>query len=276
MKSRSSLICLAIPILTLLLTVGCVAAPIVPTTPSQKVRTLREDPPAGYEDIGPIVGQHGSACAVLSVLGESGTYESAYADLKNQTAAMGGHAVRIDAHQPNSTPPVPFLCADLRWVIIGVAYRDPERAPLQPGRPGANGHPELPAGTPAEKAVRLDTETLWQAWAARGTASCADARTLLESDAGCKGQACSAPIVLSAGYLRACSPSPDDRIVIHQLRKAWTSEAGEGSSACLVELYRAARDPKLIPSLSPRCPGEGKTEAFLRDAIKGKAAGGEL
>lgn len=126
----------------------------------------------------------------------------------------------------------------------------------------------------AEKA-RMEAElathyqALWDVWvSAHASDSCASALALLNSDSDCAGAVCTAPLRLSGGYQQACNIDATSRIAMHRLRSRWETEAAAGASSCLLEVFRAAQNTTSPVTISPRCTGEGKTEAALRDAVR--------
>ena len=73
--------------------------------------------------LGPVEGNSGSGCAGFGTIG---TYETAEADLRNRTAAMGGDYAQIQAVFPPHDTGAP--CPDNRMSIRGVAYKTSEPA----------------------------------------------------------------------------------------------------------------------------------------------------
>lgn len=103
---------------------GCsAAAPPQLTAEGRKVKAQKAEPPAGAEEVGPVSGVHGDGCGGF---GSLGTYEGAYAELKNAAAAMGANFVRIDIveapHQRDRN------CYDNTYTLRGVAFIVPETA----------------------------------------------------------------------------------------------------------------------------------------------------
>jgi hypothetical protein len=114
MRSRLSYL-LVIPMMALA-ACGATAAAVVPSPGAATVKVTKADPQGGCSEVGPIEGIHGSGCGSF---GRAGTYEGAYATLKNEAVAKGANYVRIDQQiQPHSEAG----CFDQRFVIRGVAF----------------------------------------------------------------------------------------------------------------------------------------------------------
>ena len=121
---------------------GC-AAPTHPPQLSLQGRTVRVGkvlPPSSARVLGPVEGNSGSGCAGFGTIG---TYETAEADLRNRTAAMGGDYALIQAVFPPHDTGAP--CPDNRMSIRGVAYKTGEQA----AEPAASA-PSPPAATPCD------------------------------------------------------------------------------------------------------------------------------
>lgn len=96
---------------------GCLAS--VPSVSSRgnSVRTGRGDPGPDYMELGSITATHGSGCGGF---GAKGSYDGAYALMRNRASERGANYVRIDFESaPHSTP----SCFDNEYVLRGVAYR---------------------------------------------------------------------------------------------------------------------------------------------------------
>ncbi len=110
----------------LALTVALTAC-MTPRPPAQlsaqgtAVHVGRTHPSPNARVLGPVEGESGSGCAGFGTIG---TYETAEADLRNRTAAMGGDYVEIQAIAPPHDTGT--QCPDNRMVIRGVAYKTVE------------------------------------------------------------------------------------------------------------------------------------------------------
>ena len=114
---------------------GCAAAIPELTADAERVRIQKGDAPRGYAEIGPVSAIHGSGCGGF---GERGSYEGAYAVLKNRAAELRADFVRIDvAVEPHPTP----QCFVNEYAIRGVAYRRSAR------RPAAGDGANIPRGS---------------------------------------------------------------------------------------------------------------------------------
>jgi Domain of unknown function (DUF4156) len=97
---------------------SCEAAPVAVAPEAKQVTVAKADPPAGSREIGPLEVTHGRGCGGF---GERGTYESAMAELRNETAQKGGNYVQImtmtEPHTSTSS------CFDNRFIIRGVVFQ---------------------------------------------------------------------------------------------------------------------------------------------------------
>jgi hypothetical protein len=123
---------------TALLIAGC-AAPRPPAQLNKQGSTVRVGkarPSSNARELGPVEGESGNGCAGFGTIG---TYESAEADLRNRTAAMGGdYAAIVTVLPPHDTG---TQCPDNRMLIRGVAYKTSEA-------PAATIASALPAAPP--------------------------------------------------------------------------------------------------------------------------------
>jgi hypothetical protein len=87
------------------------------------VHVGKERPASSATALGYVEGDSGSGCAGFGTIG---TYETAEADLRNRTAAIGGDYAQIVAVLPPHDTGAP--CPDNRMVIRGMAYRMGESA----------------------------------------------------------------------------------------------------------------------------------------------------
>jgi hypothetical protein len=96
------------------------------------VRVGKAPPSSSARVLGPVEGNSGSGCAGFGTIG---TYETAEADLRNRTAAMGGDYAQIQAVFPPHDTGAP--CPDNRMSIRGVAYKtsEPAAGPAAPCDP---------------------------------------------------------------------------------------------------------------------------------------------
>jgi len=77
----------------------------------------KAEPPGECKEVGPVSVQHGNGCGLY---GKRGTYEGAYAALKNKAATMRADYVRMDAlNEPHGLP----NCYVNTYEISGVAFR---------------------------------------------------------------------------------------------------------------------------------------------------------
>jgi hypothetical protein len=141
-----------------LLVMGCVAKTPVVSPAGQRVQVSKNDPPRGFVEIGPITVRHGHGCGGV---GKKGTYEGAYAALRNEAGRLGAHYVRIDiASRPHHIPD----CRLNRYKLSGVAFRrtsEPRKTP--PPRPAAaaevhRAQPVLPPPSAPEEVAAEDVE----------------------------------------------------------------------------------------------------------------------
>jgi uncharacterized protein DUF4156 len=120
---------------------GC-AAPRPPAQLSKQgsvVRVGKERPSPGARELGPVEGESGNGCAGFGTIG---TYDTAEADLRNRTAAMGGdYAVIVTVLPPHDTG---TQCPDNRMILRGVAYKTVAPAAVS-SAPVLSGPPAAPA-----------------------------------------------------------------------------------------------------------------------------------
>ncbi len=124
---------------TALLIAGCAAPRPAAQLNKQgsTVRVGKARPSPTARELGPFEGESGNGCAGFGTIG---TYESAEADLRNRTAAMGGdYAAILTVLPPHDTG---TQCPDNRMLIRGVAYKTSEP-------PAVSSAPALPAAPPA-------------------------------------------------------------------------------------------------------------------------------
>jgi hypothetical protein len=96
---------------------SCEAAPVAVAPEAKQVTVAKADPPPGSREIGPLEVRHGSGCGGF---GEKGTYESAMAELRNQTAQKGGNYVQI---MTMTEPHSEHGCFDNRFIVRGVVFQ---------------------------------------------------------------------------------------------------------------------------------------------------------
>jgi hypothetical protein len=97
--------------------VSCVAAPIPLSPEASQVRIGKSDAGEGYLEVGAITATHGGGCGAY---GSRGTYEGAYAILKNKAATLGADYVQIfTMSEPHPTGG----CFVNAYTITGTAYR---------------------------------------------------------------------------------------------------------------------------------------------------------
>jgi len=130
--------------LVALFVAGCaVPKPAVLSAQGSAVH-LGKSQPANARPLGPVVGQSGSGCAGFGTIG---TYETAEADLRNRTAAMGGDYAEIQ----RVTPPhdTGTQCPENRMIIQGFAFKTVQAEPAvsAPPAPSASAAPPAPAAT---------------------------------------------------------------------------------------------------------------------------------
>lgn len=110
---------------------GCATVPVngtnstsapTPLVGVASVRVAKSDAPLDFVEVGPIDVSDGEGCGVF---GTRGTYEAAYALLKQKAAARGADYVQIMDIQE------PYLsgnCAVNTYLITATLYRSPELA----------------------------------------------------------------------------------------------------------------------------------------------------
>jgi len=79
-------------LLSLLILVSCVAKPVPLGNQALQIRTGKFDPGEEYVEVGPITATHGGGCGIY---GSTGSYEGAYALLKNKATTLGADYVQI-------------------------------------------------------------------------------------------------------------------------------------------------------------------------------------
>jgi len=121
------LLCFSVLTLSLF---GCAtAAPVVETRPAratlvgaESVRVAKDDAPAEYVEVGPVEVVHGDGCGAM---GKKGTYEGAYALLKQKAVSKSADYVQImSMRQPSATD----RCWVNEFAIVATLYRSPELA----------------------------------------------------------------------------------------------------------------------------------------------------
>lgn len=104
--------------------------------------TLSEHaPPPGLVEAGRVHAQSGKGCGFT---GESGSREDAEDALRNQAFALHASFVQITGSR---SPQPNHQCLEHEYVLDGVAYREPEKAPPAPA-PAATPAPPRPAALP--------------------------------------------------------------------------------------------------------------------------------
>jgi len=103
-----------------LLACGGPAATTPISAAGKRVKVLKGDPAGSCEELGPVSVTHGNGCGGF---GEAGTYDGAYALLKNEAGARGANYVRIDATR---RPYGDGQCFHNEFTIEGMAYNCPE------------------------------------------------------------------------------------------------------------------------------------------------------
>jgi hypothetical protein len=108
---------LLLPVLFLLSAAGC-SVPKPALTPRESAVTVGKTAPASNaRQLGAVKSEDGSGCGIS---GHRGSYEGAEANLRDETAAMGGDYVEI----VKIVPAIQTLdCLSNRWAIEGMAYR---------------------------------------------------------------------------------------------------------------------------------------------------------
>ena len=106
-----------IPLFVCFILVGCVAEPIPLNPAAFQIRIGKSDPGEGYIEVGPVTATHGGGCGGF---GSRGTYEGAYAILKNKAATLGADYVQI---YTVSEPHPAGGCFVNAYTITGTAYR---------------------------------------------------------------------------------------------------------------------------------------------------------
>jgi hypothetical protein len=77
----------------------------------------------------------------------------------------------------------------------------------------------------AAEAAKIESGEYWKTWVvAHPGDPCVPALAELKNASECAGAACSAALVLVAGYQRNCQPEPDTRILVYDLRRKWEKE----------------------------------------------------
>ncbi len=109
------------------------------------VHVSRTHPSLKAKVLGPVEGESGNGCAGFGTIG---TYETAEADLRNRTAAMGGDYVEIQAIAPPHDTGT--QCPDNRMILRGVAYK----TALAPAATAASS--PLPPPPPAPSTTACD------------------------------------------------------------------------------------------------------------------------
>ena len=99
-----------------LVLISCTAKPIPLGSQALQIRTGKFDPGEGYIEVGPITATHGGGCGIY---GSLGSYEGAYAILKNKAATLGADYVQIyKIIEPHSE----IGCYNKAYTITGTAY----------------------------------------------------------------------------------------------------------------------------------------------------------
>ena len=93
------------------------AAPVALTAEGSAVQVSKADPPPGYEEVGPVSVGHGEGCGSM---GKAGSYEGAYALLRNEAGKRGAHYVRLDVAVP---PHSEQGCVVNTYLMQGIAFR---------------------------------------------------------------------------------------------------------------------------------------------------------
>jgi len=98
--------------------VGCTAPPVGISPGAGEVRTGKADPGEGYQELGPVTATHGGGCGMF---GHQGSYEGAYALLKNKATMMGADYVQI--YQIVEPHPEIGCGMNKGFTLRGTAYR---------------------------------------------------------------------------------------------------------------------------------------------------------
>lgn len=109
------------------------------TAAGSTVQAGKADPGAEYVELGPITVAHGGGCGRDTI---RGTYEGAYAMLRNAAARMGGDYVRIDVANPSHYVE---NCRSASYALSGVVFEFVDRRP--PAVPSAARAPSRTTGT---------------------------------------------------------------------------------------------------------------------------------
>ncbi len=106
---------------------SCAAAQVSLTPSGEKVMARKDDAPVGALEIGPVEVKHGSGCGFA---GSKGSYEGAYALLRNEAGKLGADYVQI---MTITGPYSDGQCAHNAFVMRGVAYKLAAEGPTSGG-----------------------------------------------------------------------------------------------------------------------------------------------
>ena len=125
-------------LLTLFFLSGCASSIAALKPGADRIRVGKGDAPVGFLELGPISVISGAGCGVL---GTMGSYESAYAKMRNAALGMGASYVRLDM---TVGPHLEGDCYDNTFALRGVAFRDPSGPPTSSALASPGTSPSVP------------------------------------------------------------------------------------------------------------------------------------